>query len=121
MINWLTSSQALGLHFFNPVPVMKLVELIPALQTSQDVVDRATAFAAACGKTITRSADTPGFVSNRLLVPFINEGACVAGVMMVLSRVMLRSSPNFCLFQPSSPSRRAWRQRRTSTRRSSWA
>jgi len=67
------SSQAIGLHFFNPVPVMKLVELIPALQTSEDVVTRSEAFAIACGKTVTKSADVPGFVSNRLLMPFINE------------------------------------------------
>jgi 3-hydroxybutyryl-CoA dehydrogenase len=70
--------QTIGLHFFNPVPFMKLVELIPALQTSEEVTARARAFAEACGKTITQSADTPGFVSNRLLVPFINEGECVA-------------------------------------------
>lgn len=70
---WQSPARTLGLHFFNPVPVMKLVELIPALQTSKDVTDRARAFAEACGKTITTSADTPGFVSNRLLIPFINE------------------------------------------------
>ncbi|PWN33768.1 putative 3-hydroxybutyryl-CoA dehydrogenase [Meira miltonrushii] len=70
---WQSPARTLGLHFFNPVPVMKLVELIPALQTSKDVTDRARAFAEACGKTITVSADTPGFVSNRLLIPFINE------------------------------------------------
>lgn len=62
------------MHFFNPVPVMKLVELIPALQTSTETTGRARAFAEACGKTITQSADSPGFVSNRLLIPFINEG-----------------------------------------------
>jgi 3-hydroxybutyryl-CoA dehydrogenase len=70
---WQSPARTLGLHFFNPVPVMKLVELIPALQTSKEVTERARAFAEACGKTITQSADTPGFVSNRLLMPFINE------------------------------------------------
>lgn len=59
---------------------MKLVEIIPALQTSSEILARARAFAEACGKTITQSSDTPGFVSNRLLVPFINEGEY--GVMM---------------------------------------
>lgn len=54
---------------------MKLVEIIPALQTSDEVLARSRSFAEACGKTITQSADTPGFVSNRLLMPFINEGA----------------------------------------------
>lgn len=66
-------SQVLGLHFFNPVPVMTLVELIPALQTSADVVARSKAFAEACGKVVTMSRDTPGFISNRVLMPQINE------------------------------------------------
>ncbi|KAL9933227.1 hypothetical protein V8E36_007945 [Tilletia maclaganii] len=66
-------ARSLGLHFFNPVPVMSLVELIPALQTSSEVVSRARSFAEACGKTVTTSQDAPGFVSNRLLMPFINE------------------------------------------------
>lgn len=52
---------------------MPLVELIPAIQTSADVVDRSRAFAQACGKEVTTSKDVPGFVSNRLLMPFINE------------------------------------------------
>ncbi|KAL0955605.1 hypothetical protein HGRIS_001839 [Hohenbuehelia grisea] len=68
-----TASRVVGLHFFNPVPVMKLVEIISALQTSQDTLDRARSFAAACGKTVTTSKDVPGFVSNALLMPFINE------------------------------------------------
>ncbi|ORY78394.1 3-hydroxyacyl-CoA dehydrogenase [Leucosporidium creatinivorum] len=67
------ASHCVGFHFFNPVPVMKLVELIPALQTSPEVLARARAFAEAMGKTVTVSQDTPGFVSNRLLMPFINE------------------------------------------------
>jgi len=61
------------LHFFNPVPVMKLVELIPAIQTSQRTLDRARAFAEACGKEVTMSKDVPGFVANALLMPYINE------------------------------------------------
>ncbi|GEM09494.1 3-hydroxybutyryl-CoA dehydrogenase [Rhodotorula toruloides] len=65
--------QVVGFHFFNPVPVMKLVELIPALQTDPSVLDAARAFAERMGKTVTQSADTPGFISNRLLMPFINE------------------------------------------------
>ncbi|KAH8115302.1 3-hydroxyacyl-CoA dehydrogenase [Phellopilus nigrolimitatus] len=67
------ASRVLGLHFFNPVPVMKLVELIPALQTNETYVDRARDFAIACGKEVTTSKDVPGFVSNALLMPFINE------------------------------------------------
>ncbi|TFY61353.1 hypothetical protein EVJ58_g4560 [Rhodofomes roseus] len=68
-----SASRVVGLHFFNPVPVMKLVELISALQTSQETLDRARAFAVACGKEVTTSQDVPGFVSNALLMPFINE------------------------------------------------
>ncbi|KAF9448256.1 hypothetical protein P691DRAFT_729969 [Macrolepiota fuliginosa MF-IS2] len=67
------ASRVVGLHFFNPVPVMKLVELISALQTSEETLSRARAFAIACGKEVTTSKDVPGFVSNALLMPFINE------------------------------------------------
>ena len=67
------AERTLGVHFFNPVPVMPLVELIPALQTRSDILAQARAFAEACGKHVTTSKDTPGFVSNRLLMPFINE------------------------------------------------
>ncbi|SPC67466.1 probable 3-hydroxybutyryl-CoA dehydrogenase [Ustilago sp. UG-2017b] len=70
---WKSPARALGIHFFNPVPVMTLVELIPAIQTSPEVVDRSRAFAQACGKEVTTSKDVPGFISNRLLMPFINE------------------------------------------------
>ncbi|KIJ51358.1 hypothetical protein M422DRAFT_26777 [Sphaerobolus stellatus SS14] len=68
-----SASRVVGLHFFNPVPVMKLVELISAIQTSPEVLDRARSFAIACGKEVTTSQDVPGFVSNALLMPFINE------------------------------------------------
>ncbi|PFH50447.1 hypothetical protein AMATHDRAFT_3934 [Amanita thiersii Skay4041] len=68
-----SAGRVVGLHFFNPVPVMKLVELISALQTTAQTLDRARAFAIACGKEVTTSKDVPGFVSNALLMPFINE------------------------------------------------
>ncbi|KAF7289271.1 hypothetical protein MIND_01388700 [Mycena indigotica] len=68
-----SAGRVVGLHFFNPVPVMKLVELISAIQTSPETLDRARSFAAACGKEVTTSKDVPGFVSNALLMPFINE------------------------------------------------
>ncbi|TEB38128.1 3-hydroxybutyryl-CoA dehydrogenase [Coprinellus micaceus] len=67
------AERVVGLHFFNPVPVMKLVELISALQTSPDTLERSRSFAVACGKTVTVSKDVPGFVSNALLMPFLNE------------------------------------------------
>ncbi|KAJ7125317.1 3-hydroxyacyl-CoA dehydrogenase [Mycena epipterygia] len=68
-----SAGRVVGLHFFNPVPVMKLVELISALQTTPETLDRARSFAMACGKEVTTSKDVPGFVSNALLMPFINE------------------------------------------------
>jgi 3-hydroxybutyryl-CoA dehydrogenase len=61
----------LGLHFFNPVPVMRLVELIPAMRTAPAVADRAEAFAASLGKRVIRAQDRAGFVVNALLVPYL--------------------------------------------------
>jgi len=63
----------IGLHFFNPVPVMKLVEVVPGLQTAPATVEKATALAASAGKMPVRVNDFPGFVSNRVLMPMINE------------------------------------------------
>jgi 3-hydroxybutyryl-CoA dehydrogenase len=67
-----------GLHFFNPVPVMKLVEVVPGLQTEPETVKAAEELATKVGKTPIRVNDFPGFVSNRVLMPMINEAAyCV--------------------------------------------
>jgi 3-hydroxybutyryl-CoA dehydrogenase len=60
-----------GLHFFNPVPVMKLVEVVRTLETSDEVFQAACAFGEKVGKTIVRAKDTPGFVVNLLLVPYL--------------------------------------------------
>jgi len=62
-----------GLHFFNPVPVMKLVEVVPGLATCQETIEAAERLATSAGKTPVRVNDGPGFVSNRLLMPMINE------------------------------------------------
>ncbi|GAB4365147.1 MAG: 3-hydroxyacyl-CoA dehydrogenase family protein [Deltaproteobacteria bacterium] len=64
-------AQFVGMHFFNPVPVMRLVEVIPAMQTAPQTVDLARAMAAKLGKTAITCKDTPGFVVNRLLVPYM--------------------------------------------------
>jgi len=69
----LRPARFLGLHFFNPVPVMKLVEVVPGLQTAPDTVDKAIALAVSAGKTAVCVNDFPGFVSNRVLMPMINE------------------------------------------------
>lgn len=63
----------IGMHFFNPVPVMKLVEVVRGLLTSDVTADRAMAIAEAVGKTPVRCNDHPGFISNRVLMPMINE------------------------------------------------
>jgi 3-hydroxybutyryl-CoA dehydrogenase len=63
----------IGLHFFSPVPVMQLIEIIRGLETSDETVAAAEAFAAELGKTIISSKDSPGFLVNRMLGPFINE------------------------------------------------
>jgi 3-hydroxybutyryl-CoA dehydrogenase len=61
-----------GLHFFNPVPVLKLVELVPSLLTSDGTIDRSEAFAVeALGKRVIRSQDRAGFVVNSLLIPYL--------------------------------------------------
>merc|ERR1719330_262599 len=62
-----------GLHFFNPVPVMKLVEAIQGLQTDDATVETLMEVCKRIGKTGVRCVDSPGFVCNRILVPMINE------------------------------------------------
>jgi 3-hydroxybutyryl-CoA dehydrogenase len=67
--------QVIGMHFFNPVPVLALVEVIRAEQTSDETAEAIVALARELGKTPTEANDFPGFVSNRILMPFINEAA----------------------------------------------
>ncbi|MBX7458943.1 3-hydroxybutyryl-CoA dehydrogenase [Qipengyuania sp. 1NDH17] len=69
----------IGLHFFNPVPVMGLIEVIPGLATAPTTTDRTKAFAEALGKEVVLSQDEPGFVVNRILLPMINEAVFVLG------------------------------------------
>jgi 3-hydroxyacyl-CoA dehydrogenase len=63
--------QFVGLHFFNPVQLMKLVEVVRTQDTSEEVFASARAFGESCGKTPVACKDTPGFVVNRLLVPYL--------------------------------------------------
>jgi 3-hydroxybutyryl-CoA dehydrogenase len=67
--------QVIGMHFFNPVPVMALVEIIRGLQTAQATYDTVRDLAVTLGKTPVEVNDAPGFVSNRVLMPLINEAA----------------------------------------------
>ena len=66
-------SQFIGMHFFNPAPVMKLVEVIKGQMTSQETSDKIFALATEMGKTPVMVEEAPGFVVNRILVPMINE------------------------------------------------
>lgn len=68
-----------GIHFFNPVPLMALVELIPGLATQKDTVARARAFAERIGKTVVVAEDRPCFIVNRILLPMINEAFFALG------------------------------------------
>lgn len=65
--------RVIGMHFFNPVPVMKLVEVIRGLQTSQPTFDTVKVLSEKLGKTPVEVNDAPGFVSNRVLMPLLNE------------------------------------------------
>jgi len=68
-------SQVIGMHFFNPVPVMPLVEIVRGLATSDTAFETVSALALKLGKTPVAVNDAPGFVSNRVLMPMINEAA----------------------------------------------
>jgi 3-hydroxybutyryl-CoA dehydrogenase len=65
--------KVIGMHFFNPVPVLKLVEVIRGSDTSDETAEAVVAFAEELGKVPAQANDFPGFVSNRILMPFINE------------------------------------------------
>jgi 3-hydroxybutyryl-CoA dehydrogenase len=65
--------RAVGMHFFNPAPLLPLVEIVRAEQTADDVVDAAAAWAESAGKTPVRCNDTPGFIVNRILIPLLND------------------------------------------------
>jgi 3-hydroxybutyryl-CoA dehydrogenase len=70
--------RVLGLHFFSPVPVMKLVEVVIGLDTADETVERAAAFAEQIGKTAIKTKDRSGFIVNMLLIPYL-----VAGIRML--------------------------------------
>ncbi|MFZ1366582.1 3-hydroxyacyl-CoA dehydrogenase family protein, partial [Sphingorhabdus sp.] len=70
-------SRFIGVHFFNPVPIMGLIEVIRGLATSDDTVEKVRHFGEALGKTMVFANDSPGFIVNRILLPMLNE-ACFA-------------------------------------------
>jgi 3-hydroxybutyryl-CoA dehydrogenase len=67
------ADRVIGMHFFNPVPVMKMVEVIRGLHTSQETYETVATLAEKLGKTAVEVNDAPGFVSNRVLMPLLNE------------------------------------------------
>ncbi|KAL3475312.1 3-hydroxyacyl-CoA dehydrogenase [Aspergillus californicus] len=66
-------SRVISTHFMNPVPIQKGVEIIPGLQTSKETIETSIAFVKRMGKVAAVSADSPGFLANRILMPYINE------------------------------------------------
>ena len=69
-------SQFMGMHFMNPVPLMKLVELIKGIATGQETFERVKSLTEALGKVPVEANDYPGFIANRILLPMINEAVC---------------------------------------------
>ena len=65
--------KVIGMHFMNPVPIMKLIEVITAIQTSDETLATTVALGEAMGKTCIGAKDYPGFIANRILMPYINE------------------------------------------------
>jgi 3-hydroxybutyryl-CoA dehydrogenase len=72
-------SRFIGLHFFNPVPLMQLIEVIPGLATSKETLEKTRSFAESLGKQVVQSEDEAGFVVNRILAPLLNEACFVLG------------------------------------------
>jgi 3-hydroxybutyryl-CoA dehydrogenase len=68
--------RVIGMHFFNPVPVLPLVEVVRGRETSDETAEAVTELARELGKTPAIANDFPGFVSNRILMPYINEAVC---------------------------------------------
>ena len=69
--------KVIGMHFFNPAPMMKLVEVIKGLRTSDETEKATVELASAIGKTPVKVQEAPGFVVNRILIPMINEGVAI--------------------------------------------
>ncbi|MEN6391402.1 MAG: 3-hydroxyacyl-CoA dehydrogenase NAD-binding domain-containing protein [Syntrophomonas sp.] len=67
--------RVVGMHFFNPVPVMKLVEVIPGAETTEEVMALAMETCTVIGKKAIRAKEAPGFIVNRILVPYLNDAA----------------------------------------------
>jgi 3-hydroxybutyryl-CoA dehydrogenase len=96
------SDRVVGMHFFNPVPVMPLVELVKGLTTSDETVGAARAFAESLGKKIVITRDAPGFIVNRLLVPYLLD-AVRALELGIASREDIDTAITLGLNHPMGP------------------
>ena len=94
--------RVLGLHFFNPAPVMKLLEIIKTTATSEKTLKASRDFGNSLGKTVVIAQDTPGFIVNRLMVPFLLNAICMleAGVA---TREDIDTAGNLGLGHPMGP------------------
>jgi len=92
----------LGMHFFNPVPVMKLVELIRGLQTSEETMATGRRFAESVGKTVVVCKDSPGFIVNLLLVPYLLD-AVRALELGIATREDIDTAVHLGLAHPMGP------------------
>jgi 3-hydroxybutyryl-CoA dehydrogenase len=96
------ADKVIGMHFMNPVPMMKLVEVIRGIATSAETYDAVAAAAKAVGKTPVEVNDYPGFISNRVLLPMINE-ACFALYEGVASKEAIDSVMKLGMAHPMGP------------------
>jgi 3-hydroxybutyryl-CoA dehydrogenase len=96
------AARFIGVHFFNPVPVMGLIEVIRGLATSDTTVDIVTQYGAALGKRLVFAQDAPGFIVNRVLMPMINE-ACFALGEGVASMADIDAACQLGLNHPMGP------------------
>ncbi|MDR7417509.1 MAG: 3-hydroxybutyryl-CoA dehydrogenase [Armatimonadota bacterium] len=94
--------RVVGLHFFNPVPVMALVEIVRGLQTSEATVQTVRAFAQSLGKTVVMAKDAPGFIVNRLLIPYLLDAIRVLE-LGVASREDIDTAITLGLGHPMGP------------------
>lgn len=94
--------RVVGMHFFNPVPVMPLVEVVRGLRTAEETVEAAKAFAATLGKRVVVVKDTPGFIVNLLLVPYLLD-AVRALELGVASREDIDTAVTLGLNHPMGP------------------
>ncbi|HET6438505.1 MAG TPA: 3-hydroxybutyryl-CoA dehydrogenase [Anaeromyxobacter sp.] len=95
-------TQVVGMHFFNPVPVMQLLELTRGLETSDATYQAAVAVGRRLGKTVVTSRDSPGFIVNRVLIPLLNE-ACFALQEGVASAEDIDTAVRLGLNHPMGP------------------